>query len=96
MPYYYDEDGEMRFTNDRMEARRRQAFNLATSHRYPLAPEYAGRLHKELGPAPEGLPRAQALQRVQGVLYRLGLSHLEIETVVEVLDESWQMILRID
>ena len=97
MPYYYDhESGDLEFTSDANYALRSHVAVMAGATRYPLNEEAVGQLHRFLGPAPVDVSRRQALARLQQALSVLGLAHLSIDAAIEMLDDGWQMILRIE
>jgi hypothetical protein len=93
--FYYDESGEMAWTDDPGHAQRHHVRTMLGARRYALAPEGIGRLHELLGPVPPDIGRVAALVRVQKVLQTMGLGDLPLDEVVQVLDVGWQSVIQV-
>lgn len=92
---YYNSKGRLASTRDDNQARRHNLLSLLQASAYPARPEAAARLYERLGPAPIGISQDGARQAIRRVLAELGLSHLPIEDVLSVVDQSWKLAIKV-
>jgi len=94
MPMYYDENGELRYTDDRQTAIREQSRTMLTAEDYGLAPEAVADLEAALGPTPDAsMTEIEARRRVNRALASMGLD-VPVEVAVEALGEEWELLVK--